>query len=308
MLPINRMRMLKLLLVFLLLCLVGYGALVALVYTFQERLVYFPPRPLLQTPAAAGYRYEDVWLQTADGVRLHGWFIPAADARGTLLFFHGNASNISHLMVEVTSFHDLGLNTLLIDYRGYGQSEGQPNEAGTYQDAAAAWRYLTEERQIPPAEIIVAGRSLGGGVAAWVAETYSPRALVLEATFTSLPDVGANAYPLLPVRLLSRNRYPTIERLPRLSLPVLILHSRDDDVIPFSHGQQLYAAAREPRTFVVLRGNHNVGFQISGKLYRDAWQTFLDEVLLAAGGTAMLWAAPDAPDRAVLFPPQPPEA
>jgi hypothetical protein len=293
---INRKTMLKLLLTILLLCLVGYGVLVALVYTFQERLVYFPPRPLVQNPAAAGYYYEDVWLQTADGVRLHGWFIPAKDARATLLFFHGNASNISHLMLEVTSFHAMGLNTLLIDYRGYGQSEGQPNEAGTYRDAAAAWRYLTEERQIPAAEIIVVGRSLGGGVAAWVAETYSPRALVLESTFTSLPDVGAQSYPLLPVRLLSRNHYPTIERLPRLTLPVLILHSRDDDIIPFSHGQQLYAAAREPKSFVAMRGNHNAGFQISSRLYRDAWETFLDEVLPTTGSTAMLRAASGALD------------
>jgi fermentation-respiration switch protein FrsA (DUF1100 family) len=115
--------------------------------------------------------------------------------------------------------------------------------------------------------------------------------------------VGAQSYPLLPVRLLSRNHYPTIERLPRLTLPVLILHSRDDDIIPFSHGQQLYEAAREPKTIVAMRGNHNAGFQISGKLYQDAWQTFLDEVLPTAGRASLLRAAPDAPDRDALFQP-----
>jgi fermentation-respiration switch protein FrsA (DUF1100 family) len=252
-----------------------YMVIVALAYLFQERLLYFPLRGLTTTPASRGLAYEDVWLETTDGVKVSGWFIPANQPQATLLFFHGNAGNISHRLDSIETFHRLGLNTLIIDYRGYGRSEGRPTEAGTYLDAAAAWRYLVEERQIPPNKIIIFGRSLGGAVAAWLAQQQPPGALILESTFTSAPDVAAQAYPFLPVRQLTRIQYNTLARLPEIKAPVLIVHSPNDEVIPYSHSQKLFAAANEPKEFLQLNGGHNDGFLISAVAYEATFAAFV---------------------------------
>jgi fermentation-respiration switch protein FrsA (DUF1100 family) len=256
-----------------------YVAVVALAYFFQERLLYFPLRGIAATPASRGLTYENVSIETEDGVKISGWFVPAEQSRGVVLFFHGNAGNISHRLDSLEIFHRLGLSTLIIDYRGYGQSEGKPTEEGTYLDAEAAWRYLTNERQVSPSEIIFFGRSLGGAVAAWLAITHPPRALILESTFTSVPDVAAQAYPFLPVRPLSRIHYNTLKRLPEINVPLLIVHSPNDDVIPYSHGQKLYAAANEPKEFLQLRGGHNEGFIISTTEYEAKLAAFISEYL-----------------------------
>ena len=150
-----------------------YIGLVSILATFQSHLLYFPYRTLSQTPAAVGLAYEDVSFQAADGVVLSGWFVPSQRARGVLLFCHGNAGNMSHRLDSLQIFHRLGLSTFIFDYRGYGRSEGQPTEQGTYLDAEAAWTYLVHTRQLAPTEIIVFGRSLGGAIAAWLAHTPS---------------------------------------------------------------------------------------------------------------------------------------
>lgn len=256
-----------------------YLALVGLAYLFQERLLYFPLRGLSLTPAAGGLDYEEVWLETSDGVTLHGWFIPAASPRGVLLFFHGNAGNISHRLDSIDTFHRLGLSTFIIDYRGYGRSQGRPTEQGTYQDAEAAWRYLVEERQISPADIIIFGRSLGGGVASWLAQQYSPGALILESTFTSVTDMAARQYPFLPVRQLGRIHYDTLARLPEIDCPILIIHSPDDRIIPYEHSQRLYAAARDPKEFLEIRGGHNDGFIISASDYEARLDGFIEQYI-----------------------------
>lgn len=252
-----------------------YAALVALAFVFQERLLYFPLKHLGTTPADIGLDYQAVTLETADGLTLGGWFIPAEPARAALLFFHGNAGNISHRLDSLAIFHRLGLSVLIIDYRGYGQSQGRPSEAGTYRDADAAWRYLTEFQQIPPERIIVFGRSLGGGVAAYTAQTYRPAALILESTFTSAPDLAAESYPFLPTRRLSRIQYNTRGRLPHIACPVLIVHSRDDQLIPFHHGRALAAAANEPKTLLPINGNHNEGFMLTGATYVAGLDEFI---------------------------------
>ncbi len=252
-----------------------YVGLVALAFLFQERLLYFPLRGLAATPASIGLTYENVWLKTADGVKLSGWFIPAEPARGVVLFFHGNAGNISHRLDSIATFHDLGLSILIIDYRGYGQSKGKTTEQGTYLDAEAAWRYLVEERQIPPTKIVLFGRSLGGGVAAWLAQTHRPAGLILESTFTSVPDVAAQHYPFLPVRILTRVNYNTLDRLPAINCPVLIVHSPDDRLIPYQHAQRLFATAQEPKQFLELRGGHNEGFILSAQVYEAGLDTFI---------------------------------
>ncbi|NJN46154.1 MAG: alpha/beta hydrolase [Candidatus Competibacteraceae bacterium] len=234
-----------------------------------------PGRELVATPAAAGLAYQDVTLITADHLRLHGWFVPAAQAGRTVLFFHGNAGNISHRLESLQIFHRLGLATLIIDYRGYGRSEGSPAEAGLYQDAEAAWHYLTEHRGIPAQEIVVFGRSLGGAVAAWLAAHHAVGALIVESSFTSVPDRAAELYPWLPVRLLSRMNYDTRTNLQQVTCPVLIIHSPDDEIIPFQHGKRLLEAASEPKQWLVISGDHNSGFLHSGKHYENGIRDFL---------------------------------
>ncbi len=241
---------------------IAYAVILLLVFLFQPRLVYFPQvaRELTATPRVAGLDYEDVTLHTEDGVTLHGWWVPARDMRGAVLILHGNAGNISHRLGYLMMFYRLGYASLLIDYRGYGNSSGSPSEEGTYRDSEAAWQHLIEVRKLKPRDIVFVGESLGGGVATWLAAKYTPRALVLASTFTSVPDLGAQVYPWLPVRLLARFDYNNLERIPQITAPVLIAHSRDDDIIPFTHGEALFAAAREPKQFLEMRGGHNDGF------------------------------------------------
>jgi pimeloyl-ACP methyl ester carboxylesterase len=265
---------------------IGYICLMLLLFFFQERLIYFPTKTWAATPATVGLPYEEVWFETADGVKLSGWFVPhhqtqdgASDSsRKVILFFHGNAGNISHRLWSLELFHRLGLSTLIIDYRGYGQSQGSPGEQGTYLDAEAAWRYLVADRQIPPDRIIVFGESLGGAVAAYLAQTHSPQALILFSTFTSVPDMGAQAYPFLPVRLLARVKYDTLARLPEIHCPVLLVHSPGDEVVPYSHGQRLFAAANAPKEFLEIRGRHNEGVLVSAMGYEAGLASFVSKL------------------------------
>jgi len=241
---------------------IAYGAVLVLVYLFQSHLVYFPGtgREAVVTPQSYGLRYESVPIRTADGETLDAWWVPAENARGTVLFFHGNAGNISHRIDYLQMFHRLRYSMLIVDYRGYGKSSGTPSEAGTYRDAEAAWEHLRHARLAQPRDIVIAGESLGAAVATWLAAEVSPRAVLLFSTFTSVTDLGAQVYWFLPVRLLSRMGYDNLANLKRIRAPVFIAHSRDDDIVPFAHGRRLYEAAAEPKAFLELRGGHNDGF------------------------------------------------
>jgi fermentation-respiration switch protein FrsA (DUF1100 family) len=254
---------------------VAYAFIATTMFLFQERLVYFPLRELTATPADRGLDYEEIELLTEDGVKLHGWFVPAPAARAVLLYFHGNAGNISHRIERITLFHRLRLDVLIIDYRGYGRSQGRPSEQGTYRDAAAAWRHLTETRAIPPERIVLFGRSLGAAVAARLATEVAPGALVLEAGFTSLPELGQELYPWLPVKWLARLHYPVKDHLARVRCPVLVVHSRDDEIVPFHHGEALYAHALPPKQFLAITGGHNDSFLLAGRAYVDGLDAFL---------------------------------
>ncbi|MFC1902025.1 alpha/beta hydrolase [Chloroflexota bacterium] len=218
-------------------------------------------------------------ILTEDKVKLSGWFIPIEGASGVVLFCHGNAGNISHRLESIEIFHRLGLNVFIFDYRGYGRSEGKPSEIGTHRDVEAVWQYLVEERQVSPNRIVVFGRSLGGAVAAWLAHKYTPAILILESSFTSVPDIAGKLYPYLPVRLLSRFKYNTAEYLDEVDAPVLIVHSREDETMPFSHGKRLFERARGPKEFLEISGTHNEGFITSGKHYEEGLNAFISEHL-----------------------------
>jgi hypothetical protein len=255
----------------------GYVALVVLVYLGQDRMLYFPARELSLTPAHRGLPFETVMLPTTDGERLHGWWVPAEDARAAVLFFHGNAGNISGRVDTIALLHRLGLSVLIVDYRGYGKSTGTPSEDGLYRDAAAAYRHLTGARGHDPLEVIVFGRSLGTGPAAWLAAREQVGAVILEAAFTSVPDLAADLYPWLPARLLARTDFDNHARVDDVEAPLLLLHSPGDEIIPFDHGQRLYEAARHPKALVRLDGGHNDAMFATGPRYRETLDRFVTD-------------------------------
>lgn len=260
----------------ILLALLGaYLLACVLVFVFQPRFVFFPDRQVISSPKHIGLDYEDVFFETEDNVRLHGWFVPGEGSEDVLLFLHGNAGNISHRLDSIRIFCDMGLSVFIIDYRGYGRSAGRIGEEGSYRDARAAHRYLTEERQIDPAKIIYFGRSLGAAVAIELATKQSPKALIAESFFTSIPDVGRGVYPWLPVRLLARIRYNSMPRVAAISCPKLFVHSRDDELLPFKLAERLYDASADPKTFLAIQGDHNSGFLTSGTMYIDGLIGFL---------------------------------
>jgi len=257
----------------------GYVAVAGLAFAFQDQLLYFPSRTLVTTPDRYGLAYETVHLDTEDGERLHGWWIPADDARGTLLFFHGNAGNISGRLESVQQFHQLGLNVLIIDYRGYGESTGTPSEEGLYRDAEAAWQHAVTQRGIDPSRIVIFGRSLGGGPATWLAMQHDAGALLVESAFTSVPDIAGHHYPWLPAQLLATTQFDNRTRIDQIDMPLLVIHSRGDAVIPFDHGRDLFESAREPKQFLEIDGNHNDGFLVSADRYLRAIDQFLRDHL-----------------------------
>lgn len=256
-----------------------YLLLVLLVFLGQSRLIYFPEtgREVMLTPKQIGLNYASVEITTADDEILHGWFVPAHEARSTILFFHGNAGNISHRTAYLSMFHQLGYNTFIFDYRGYGQSSGSPTESGTYLDAMAAWNYLVEAKGMAPSSIVLFGESLGGAVATWLAAREKPGMLVLASAFTSIPDLAEKMYSFLPVRVITRINYNTIKYLQSVTCPVFIAHSPQDEIIPFEHGQNLFQAASEPKQFLSLSGGHNDGFIFMREAWIKSLKAFIDE-------------------------------
>jgi fermentation-respiration switch protein FrsA (DUF1100 family) len=227
-------------------------------YLQQPHMIFRPYRQLDQTPADWGLAYEDVSLGAAQGPRLHGWYIPHPGSRRVLLFFHGNAGNISHRGESVAIFHRLGLNVFIFDYRGYGQSAGKPGEAGLYEDAAAAWHYLTHDRGFAREDIVLFGRSL-----------------ILESTFSSARDMAQSVFPVLSRLIVLRFRFNTAAYINRVTCPLLVVHSPDDEIIPFRLGERVYQAARPPKVLIRIRGDHNTGFIASQPAYEHALAEFL---------------------------------
>lgn len=227
---------------------------------FEHSQVYHPDRFVTATGAELGRPFEDIWFHASDGPKLNGWFYPAEPGspriRWVMLVCHGNAGNIGHRLELCDALLSTGVNVFLFDYRGYGRSQGRPNEEGTYHDAQAAIQWL-QNRGFAGGNIIAFGESLGGGVASELAVREKIGGIVLQSTFTSIPDIGAELFPWLPVRALARIRYETCRKLPRINAPVLIMHSRADDLIGFRHCQANFAAANQPKLLWEIQGSHN---------------------------------------------------
>jgi len=247
---------------------VTYVAVCVVVAFLQRHLIYFPAREYHGTPGDIGLHYEDVRFDTSDHVQLSGWWVPVRDSNGanataaatdrlTILFFHGNAGNISHRLEKLELLNRMGCNLLLVDYRGYGRSDGQPSETGTYLDARAAWEHVTQSRAVSPDRIILFGESLGGAVAIELAGHVQPAGLIVESTFTSLADVARIHYPLLPTRWLLRYRYDSIARIGLVRCPKIHVHGRDDSLVPIELARRLFDAASQPKQFIETPGGHN---------------------------------------------------
>jgi pimeloyl-ACP methyl ester carboxylesterase len=255
----------------------AYAAISLYIYYIQAGLIYYPDMPgrnLVATPESIGLNFQNVEIITDDNVSLHGWFIANNNAKKTVLFFHGNAGNISHRLESIEIFHRLELNVFIIDYRGYGQSEGKTTEQGTYRDAEAAWNYLNTQG-INEQQIIIFGRSLGASIASWLASKRTPAALIIESGFTSIPSMGQRFYPFLPIRWLTHFKYDTKKYVKNISCPVMIAHSRDDEIIPYVEGREIFQAAPEPKHFLEMRGGHNNGFIVSGSTYIEGLRSFI---------------------------------
>jgi hypothetical protein len=276
----------KLLLRIFIILVAAYLGILGLVYLGQGMMIYFPDDEITGTPDDIGLAYEDVVFTTTDGVRITGWYIPALQGnpagpttseRATVLFCHGNAGNISTWLNRIVLFNKMNLSTLVFDYRGYGKSWGSPSENGTYLDAQAAWDYLINTQNKLPARCIIYGHSLGGAIAAETALRNNPAGLVIESSFTSVPEMGARIYPWLPIRLIARYQYATIDKIGLIKCPKLIIHSPEDETVPFEYGRALYDKASEPKVFLQIQGDHNNGFITSGEVYVNGLKSFIDK-------------------------------
>lgn len=246
----------------------------ALIYVFQSKLAYFPSKKIEADPKSIGLDFESVRFSADDKTELFGWYIPKKGAETTLLFLHGNAGNISHRLESIKVFNSLGMNVFIFDYRGYGKSRGRANEQNTYDDAMAAWEYLLNQKRAKAEDIIIFGRSLGGSIAAYLGAKVKPRAVILESTFSSAKDFISDVYPLLPQALV-RYSYETKSYLKDISAPILIIHSEDDDLVPFKHGKSIFESANEPKSFLKIGGDHNFGFIQSQEIYLEGLRKFL---------------------------------
>lgn len=246
----------------------------------EHSLIFFPEKSIESTPAQAGLSFEDLYISTSDGVRINAWYVPHPDAKATLLWFHGNAGNLGHRVDLLRHLHQkLDVHVLMIDYRGYGRSEGHVSEYGTYQDALAAYDYLIGRPDQDPPRIVAYGQSLGAAVAVELAVQRALDGLILEAPFTSIRDMARFHYPWLPMGGLLTTRYDSLNKINKIRVPLLILHGDRDEIVPYEQGKKLYEAANPPKRFYTIRGaGHNNTYFVGGTQYFETLAQFIQEL------------------------------
>jgi fermentation-respiration switch protein FrsA (DUF1100 family) len=248
----------------------------AVLMIFEEKFIFFPqkyPRGMYEDARLIPH-LRDCWITTEDGVKIHGWFAPADSAIATLVISHGNGGNISYLLPLMRELQRHNLNVLMYDYRGYGRSEGSPDEEGVYRDGRAAFDYALKLPEVDPRRIVLWGSSLGGAVAVDVATQRPAAALILESTFSSAKDVARTVYPFLPARFFLRTKLNSIEKIQKVGIPLLFIHGTNDWIIPIGLGRRLFGAAHDPKEFYEIPGaGHNDTFFVGGTEYlnRITW-------------------------------------
>ena len=257
--------------------LICYLAVMVLMMIFEETFIFFPMRYPEGDWDPPGLEFEDAWFEAADGTRIHGWYVPHERPAAAVLFCHGNAGNLSHRSDTLERLHgQVGASVLIFDYRGYGRSDGKPDESGVLADARAARAWLARREGIAETAVVLMGRSLGGAVAVDLAAADGARALVLESTFSSMPDVAAYHYPWLPVRRMMRSRFDSAGKIANYHGPLLQSHGDGDRIVPYEFGLRLFEVANEPKRFIPLSGfSHNVP---QPPAYYETLREFLEEL------------------------------
>lgn len=266
----------------LLLAILAFGLFARQTGLLDRQLIFFPAREITTTPASVGLDYDDVFFTASDGVRLHGWFVPG-EGDLTLLWFHGNAGNISNRVENLLLLHErLGVNVFIFDYRGYGRSEGSPSEQGMYLDAEAALDYLRSRQDVDVENrLALFGRSVGAAVAVELATQHPAYAVILESPFTSVRAMARRIYPalaaLVPVGAVVQSKFDTLSKIEQVRSPVMVLHGDSDDIVPIDMGREVFDAASEPKRFYIIQGaNHNDTYIAGGNAYFDALKDFLE--------------------------------
>ncbi len=239
------------------------AVVISVPFSCVSTFLYHPTRELRGTPGDEELPYQDVYFQNSLGNRLHGWWVPSKGAKYTILLCHGNGGNISHRTGQVDALNRHGFNVFIFDYAGYGLSEGSPSEQGLYDDAMHAWGHLITVKKTPPGDVIIWGTSLGGSVAAMTAAKTGPRALVLESSFYSLKDVADHLFPFYPSGLCIGDAFSTYRYVQTANCPVMVIHSRDDETVPYVQGVRLFDSAGPPKKFLEIQGSHNKGFSLA---------------------------------------------
>ena len=249
---------------------------------FEKKIIFHPAKfpEGYWNPVSLGLKTQDILFQSVDGVNLHGWFVPTPGARATLLWFHGNAGNLSHRLDNIQRLLPLNLNIFIFDYRGYGKSEGEPDENGIYKDSQAAYNMVLELEGVSVNSLFLFGRSLGGICATETALNNPARGLILESTFTSASDMSRKIIPLIPLGWAIRSKLDAINKVTELKLPKLFLHGDRDEVVPFDLGRKLYEEASDPKSFYIIQGaGHNDTYIMGGRSYYNALDGFITETL-----------------------------
>lgn len=253
----------------------------AFVVLAEKKIIFHPYKypEGIWDPESYGLRVEDVFFQSEDGVKLHGWYVPENGAMDTLIWFHGNAGNLSHRLDHILRLRALKLNVFIFDYRGYGKSEGEPDEEGIYRDSRAAYRALVSEKNISPGRLFLYGQSLGGACAIETALSYPAAGLILEAAFTSAAEMAGKIFPVLPVGSLIRSKFDSLARIPLVTIPKLFLHGDRDEIVPYEMGRKLFEAAKEPKEFHDIPGaGHNDPYLVGGAVYYGAIERFIAKI------------------------------
>jgi len=263
---------------------VAAGILIAAVTIriIENRLVYFPPRypEGFPPPQAIARDVEEVWLLTEDGVRINAFFHSNPASKQVLLWFHGNAENIGYILDHLRELSTIGINILAVDYRGYGKSEGKPEEAGVYRDADAGYDYLTKERHFRAEDIIIYGHSLGGAVAVNLASRRACGGLIVQSSFTSARAMARRVLTIPLMEYVVKSRFDSLQRIRDVHTPILIVHGTRDETVPFEMGEQLFRAAPEPKRFYPIAGaGHNDLMEVGGAGYLACLQRFVTESL-----------------------------
>ena len=243
----------------------------------ENKFTFFPEKRIEFYPSVFDLDFEDVYVKTEDGIRINGWFIPQSNAKYTLLFFHGNGGNIGTRLKKLLMLRNATINIFIVDYRGFGKSEGKSSEKGLYLDAKAAYNYLVDSRGIQPEQIILYGESLGAAVAIDLACNAKVKAIILEGAFSRGRDIAGKICPILPKPFFS-NSYDSLKKIKKVQVAKLFIHSRNDEIVPFALANKLYNTSPEPKELVEINGGHNTAFLDSQEKYISSIGLFIEKL------------------------------